>query len=340
MEAHVPENMSYIFKKDIRISDRYTYDMSDVKGQYEAKKALEIAAAGGHNILMVGAPGVGKSMLAQRMPTILPKLTTEEAIENAVISSIQGKFSGELSYEAPYVAPHHSASSVALVGGGSQPRPGAISQAHNGILFLDELPEFQSSVLQSLRQPMENGYIEIHRARMSVRYPAAFQFVGAANPCRCGKYLENPQACTCKTHDRVAYFQKIGGPLLDRLDVHMVLRRMRRSDMLHAHTGESSSSIRHRVVEARERQKHRLKKERWNKNSDVSSSWLSSHTHVPDSINDTFEEYLSLGVMSMRAINKILRLSWTLADLQAKNKPTADEMNQALMFRFSTIDMR
>ena len=184
-------------------------DMSDVRGQFEARHAIEVAAAGGHHLLMTGAPGVGKSMLAVRIPGILPPLDVEQAVEVAAIASAAGEFAGRLSTVPPFASPHHTASAAALVGGGPMPKPGAASRAHRGVLFLDEMPEFPTSSLQALREPMETGRIEIHRARAAVTYPARFQLVGAANPCRCGNYIDAPSACTCSVRDRRDYFRRI-----------------------------------------------------------------------------------------------------------------------------------
>ncbi len=308
-------------------------DLSDVRGQDEAKWALEVAAAGGHHLLMTGAPGIGKSMLASRMSTILPTLSLEEAVEVASIASAAGDLRGGLSRVPPFAAPHHSASTAALIGGGSQPRPGAVSRAHNGVLFLDELPEFQRGTLQALRQPMESGTVEIHRARTSVSFPARFQFVGAANPCRCGRFFDGVGACTCGSRDRREYYQRIGGPLLDRFDLNVVLSRPTRAELSLNQVQEASAVVAGRVVEARNRAHARLHDTSWTRNAQVPGSWLRAHTPIPAQTEKTLDAVISNGELSLRAADKVMRVAWTLADLAGRASPDAGDFHQAFVLR-------
>lgn len=307
-------------------------DMADVRGQDEAKVALEVAAAGGHHILMTGPPGVGKSMLAARLPGILPELTRKESVEVASIQSCLSEFSGGMPRRPPYSAPHHTSSSMALIGGGSIPRPGAVSRAHRGVLFLDEMPEFPASVLQAIREPMESGEVEIHRARAMVRFPARFQLVGAANPCRCGKYLDGPGQCTCSSRDRREYFRRIGGPILDRFDLNIVVRRLSRSE-LNAPPAEDTSVVAARVADARGRQERRLRETSWIRNADIRGSWLRRNTNVPEPISGTLDNAISHGHLSMRAIDKIFRMAWSFADLAGHESPHSCDFQQAFVLR-------
>ena len=306
-------------------------DLSEVRGQEEAKWALEVAAAGGHHLLMTGAPGIGKSMLASRMPTILPELSLEEAVEVASIASAAGDLTGGLSRVPPFAAPHHSASMAALIGGGSHPRPGAVSRAHNGVLFLDELPEFQRGALQALRQPMEAGTVEIHRARASVSFPARFQFVGAANPCRCGRFFDG--GCTCGSRDRREYYQRIGGPLLDRFDLNILLSRPTRAELSMSGDQEASSAVAERVLEARDRALVRLRETPWTRNGQVTGAWLRANTSLPGDVERLLDTVLSNGELSLRAVDKILRVAWTLTDLAGRQRPDAGDVHQAFALR-------
>ena len=244
-----------------RKSQASTLDMSDVKGQETAKRALEIAAAGAHNMLMVGTPGAGKSMLASRLTTILPPLTTEEALETCMIHSIAGELkNGEISFERPYRDPHHNASTPALIGGGRKGVPGEISLAHNGVLFLDELPEFNRATLEALRQPIETGYVSISRVNCHTQYPANFQLIAAMNPCRCGYLGCQGQECSRAPKCAEEYQSRISGPLMDRFDIHIQVPPVSPWEMSEVKKGESSAVIRQRVVAARKIQEERFKK--------------------------------------------------------------------------------
>lgn len=242
-------------------SKNSTLDMSDVKGQETAKRALEIAAAGAHNMLMVGTPGAGKSMLASRLTTILPPLTTEEALETCMIHSIAGELkNGEISFERPYRDPHHNASTPALIGGGRKGVPGEISLAHNGVLFLDELPEFNRATLEALRQPIETGYVSISRVNCHTQYPANFQLIAAMNPCRCGYLGCQGQECSRAPKCAEEYQSRISGPLMDRFDIHIQVPPVSPWEMSEVKKGESSAVIRQRVIAARKIQEERFKK--------------------------------------------------------------------------------
>ncbi len=308
-------------------------DLADVRGQEVAKWALEVAAAGGHHLLMTGSPGIGKSMLASRMPSILPALNLEEAVEVAAIASAAGEFHGELTRIPPYSAPHHTASAVALIGGGAHPRPGAVSHAHNGVLFLDELPEFQRGVLQALRQPMESGMVEIHRARSRVTYPARFQFVGAANPCRCGRFFDSPAQCSCGPRERQEYFRRIGGPLLDRFDLNVVMSRPSRAELKLETNAEPSAVVAERVAGARERSGVRLRDTEWTRNAQVAGAWLRRNTPLPLDVEKKLDTVLSRGELSLRAVDKIMRVAWTLADLTGHDGPDSGDFHQAFALR-------
>lgn len=287
-------------------------DLADVRGQAEARLALEMAAAGEHHLFMVGPPGVGKSMLAVRLPGIMPPLTHSEGIEVAAVRSLLGSFDGRLPTRRPFADPHHTASAAALVGGGSSPRPGAISRAHHGVLFLDELAEFAPAALEALREPMETGRVHISRARTAVVFPARFQLVGAANPCRCGKLFDG--GCTCSPASLRAYRGRLSGPLMDRFDLKVRLRRPSAAELT-GPAGEPSSAVRARVEAARGRQAARFSEEAWDTNGHAPGEWLRSHTEVPAGMRRAIRRALTTGALSARGVDKLLRAAWTVADL-------------------------
>lgn len=316
----------------------YAYDMdfSDVRGQEPAKRALEIAAAGGHNVIMIGSPGSGKTMLAKRMPSILPPLTLDEALETTKIHSVSGKLPQNMPLitKRPFRAPHHTISDVALVGGGSNPMPGEISLAHHGVLFLDELPEFKRSVLEVLRQPLEERYIRISRSKMTVEYPASFMFIAAMNPCPCGYYGHPEKKCSCQQGSIRHYMNRISGPLLDRIDMHICPKPISQAELMSRKRGESSSIIRQRVIEARKIQEKRFQ--------DVSGIYCNAQMNAKQ-----FQQYCTpdkagsqllrmamdrLG-FSARAYNRILKVARTIADMDGKEQIGSEHLSEAIQYR-------
>ena len=306
-------------------------DLADVRGQEEPRWALEVAAAGGHHMLMVGPPGAGKTMLAARLPGILPNLEPEDAVLATSVHSIAGVLdpaSGLLT-RPPFEAPHHSASAAAIVGGGSHlARPGAISRAHAGVLFLDEAPEFPSSVLQTLRQPLESGEVVLHRAAGAARYPARFQLVMAANPCPCGEFSGAGEKCSCTPMARRRYFGRLSGPLLDRVDLHVDVRPVRRGT---DDAGESSAVVAARVAGARGAASERFGPHGWRTNAGAQPAWLRKAT--PRAVLSVGLRALDRGAVSARGLDRALRVSWTLADLSGRPSPGVEEFHQAMVLR-------
>ena len=318
-------------------------DIADVKGQDFALRALLVAAAGGHHMLMVGSPGAGKTMLAERLPTLLPDLNVEEALESAAVASVVGRsvFGGDgvgLDLRPKFEAPHHSASMSAIVGGGLKtPRPGAISLAHNGVLFLDEAPEFQTPVLDALRQPLESGEIRLHRSAGTAVFPARCQLVMAANPCPCGKAFL-PSGCQCSAMSRARYSQKLSGPLLDRIDIRLVIQpvsalKMRLLDDVAGAEPMTSTQARHKVEQARQLAAGRLGSTPWRTNSQVSANYLRGALKLPTSVTSPIDKALNRGRISMRGYDRCLRLAWTIADLAGRTSPNEDDINLAAELR-------
>lgn len=312
-------------------------DMRDVKGQESAKKALEVAAAGGHNLLMVGPPGSGKSMLAARLTTILPPLTPEEALETSMIASIAGELKdGKISFERPYRDPHHTASTPALVGGGRQAKPGEISLAHNGVLFLDELPEFNRPTLEALRQPLENGCVSISRVNAHTVYPAHFQLVAAMNPCRCG-HLGTPELeCSRAPLCAQEYQSKISGPLLDRIDIHIEVPAVSPWDLADVKQGEGSAQILERVLQARELQAERFRaygSPNLKTNSELKGDLLEKIVVLETDAQDLLVSFSARNHLSARAYHRTLRLARTIADLQNVQKINKLHIAEALSYR-------
>lgn len=310
-------------------------DMADVAGQLEARWALEVAAAGAHHLYFHGPPGVGKTLLAERLPGILPDLTPQEALEVAAVRSLCGLDGpGELPRHPPFAAPHHSASMAALVGGGPRvARPGAISLAHRGVLFLDEAPEFSPRALEALRTPLESGVVELARARAVTRFPARFQLVLAANPCPCGHAGTPGGACTCPPMAIRRYAGRLSGPILDRVDIVQQLRPMTQSYLRAVGaTGEGSAPIAGRVLEARARQARRLAAWGWTTNAEVPGPVLRTRLPLPEGI-EVLDQAVARGQVSARGVDKVLRLAWSIADLAGAGRPRRSDLQTALAMR-------
>lgn len=306
-------------------------DLADVRGQLQARRALEVAAAGSHNLLFSGPPGSGKSMLASRLPGLLPPMERNEALSVAAIHSVAGlPVESACAGVRPFRAPHHTASAVALVGGGGRPRPGEISLAHQGVLFLDELPEFPRRVLEVMREPMESGEILISRAARSTHYPARFQLVAAMNPCPCGYFGDGTERCHCSPDQIKRYQQRISGPLLDRIDLHLHVPALSPGELLHpAEPGENSVVVRERVLAARERQLARQGKV----NRDLSAVELDQYCVLPDDALRLLEQVMVRHHVSARACHRLLRVARTLADLAGEEAIGSAHLLEALAYR-------
>lgn len=310
-------------------------DFSEVKGQYHVKRALEIAAAGGHNILMIGPPGSGKSMLSKRFATILPNLSLEEALETTKIYSVAGLLPHENGIMAtrPFRSPHHSISDSALVGGGRFPKPGEISLAHNGVLFLDELPEFKKNVLEVMRQPLEDREVTIARASSTLKFPSNFLMVAAMNPCPCGYYGDPTRDCACPPHKIRSYLSRISGPLMDRIDIHIEVPALKYDELSQKKDAEKSETVRSRVIKARKVQNERYKGRKIYCNSGMTQKDLKKFCSLDEASNSILKRAIDTLSLSARAYNRMLKVARTIADLNGKENIAVEHIAEAVQYR-------
>ncbi len=330
---HIPSSLPH--PSPLNPPESSLLDFSEIKGQIQAKRALEVAAAGGHNLLMIGPPGSGKTMLAQRLSTILPPMSFDESLETTKIYSVVGllKGRGPLILRRPFRSPHHTISSAGLAGGGSHPRPGEVSLSHNGVLFLDELPEFQKNVLEILRQPLEGGAVTIARASSSITYPARFMLVSAMNPCRCGFRGSTVRECSCTAIELHRYRSRLSGPLLDRIDIQIDVPPVKYGELVSLKEGESSAKILQRVINAREIQKTRFKELKIHANGRMSGRLLRKFCVVGEKGAHLLEKAVEKLGLSARAYDRILKVARTIADLGVSEEIQSEHLAEAIHYR-------